>query len=175
MLERLEAILGFFGTQGEVLGQLKKDLEKSKNAKIGEGLDSQFSSDNSQDLIFAAMSPLQFQDIIRQKIEKLATKPEDLLDSIGTTVGRDGGAKKKRAHSLTIEQAGLVPDGRKDAIDAILAEHLAGRKQMEPKQGGKVIGQLTNINRQSEQGASEAMGHLEKSMAAVETLQSGRK
>jgi hypothetical protein len=29
---------------------------------------------------------------------------------------------------LTIERAGLVPDASKKAVDAILAEHLAGRK-----------------------------------------------
>jgi uncharacterized protein (DUF342 family) len=66
---------------------------------------------------------------VRQKLEKLATKLEDLLEFIDTTVGRDAsGSKKKRAHSMTIERAGLIPDGNKNAVDAILAEHLAGGK-----------------------------------------------
>ena len=39
---------------------------------------------------------------------------------------------------------------------------------MEVKHSGKVIGQLSTITKQSEQGATEAMGQLEKSMAAAE-------
>lgn len=39
---------------------------------------------------------------------------------------------------------------------------------MEVKNSGKVIGQLSTITQQSEQGATEAMSLLEKSMAAVE-------
>ena len=39
---------------------------------------------------------------------------------------------------------------------------------MEVKHSGKVIGQLSNITKQSEQGATEAMGQLEKAMAAAE-------
>ena len=59
----------------------------------------------------------------------MATKLEDLLEFIDTTVGRDAsGYKKKRAHSLTIERAGLIPDANKNAVDAVLAEHLAGGK-----------------------------------------------
>ena len=39
---------------------------------------------------------------------------------------------------------------------------------MEVKNSGKVIGQLSTITKQSEQGATEAMGQLEKTMAAAE-------
>ena len=39
---------------------------------------------------------------------------------------------------------------------------------MEVKHSGKVIGQLSTITKQSEQGATEAMGQLEKTMAAAE-------
>ena len=39
---------------------------------------------------------------------------------------------------------------------------------MEVKHSGKVIGQLSTITKQSEQGATEAMGQLEKYMAAAE-------
>jgi hypothetical protein len=39
---------------------------------------------------------------------------------------------------------------------------------MEARDSGRVIGQLSTITKQSEQGATEAMDQLEKSMAAVE-------
>jgi hypothetical protein len=131
VLERLELILANLGSQAEVLG-----LAKEKLGRIGEpeGLSVQLDQclqlgQQSQDLIFDAMSLLQFQDIIRQKLEKLATKLEDLLAFIDSTVGRDSsGPRNRRSHSLTIERAGLVPDASKKAVDAILAEHLAGRK-----------------------------------------------
>ena len=131
VLERMESILGNLGSQAELLEQVKEKMGRKGNAEIFcSQLDQCLQlGQQSQDLIFDAMSLLQFQDIIRQKLEKLATKLEDLLEFIDTTVGRDAsGSKKKRAHSLTIERAGLVPDGNKNAVDAILAEHLAGGK-----------------------------------------------
>ena len=39
---------------------------------------------------------------------------------------------------------------------------------MQMKHSGKVIGQLSTITKQSEQGATEAMSRLEKSLAATE-------
>ncbi len=131
VLLRMESILGNLGSQAELLEQVKEKMGRKGNAEIFcSQLDQCLQlGQQSQDLIFDAMSLLQFQDIIRQKLEKLATKLEDLLEFIDTTVGRDAsGSKKKRAHSLTIERAGLVPDGNKNAVDAILAEHLAGGK-----------------------------------------------
>jgi SPX domain protein involved in polyphosphate accumulation len=131
VLQRMESILGNLGSQAELLEQVKEKMGRKENAEVFcSQLDQCLQlGQQSQDLIFDAMSLLQFQDIIRQKLEKLATKLEDLLEFIDTTVGRDAsGSKKKRAHSLTIERAGLVPDGNKNAVDAILAEHLAGGK-----------------------------------------------
>lgn len=131
VLLRMESILGKLGSQAELLEQVKEKMGRKGNTEI---FCSQLDQcvqlgQQSQDLIFDAMSLLQFQDIIRQKLEKLATKLEDLLEFIDTTVGRDAsGSKKRRSHSMTIERAGLVPDGNKNAIDAILAEHLARGK-----------------------------------------------
>ena len=131
VLQRLESILSNLGSQAELMEQVKEKMGSKGNSEVfcnqlNECLQL---GQQSQDLIFDAMSLLQFQDIIRQKLEKLATKLEDLLEFIDTTVGRDGtGAKKKRSYSLTIQRAGLVPDGNKNAVDAILAEHLAGGK-----------------------------------------------
>lgn len=131
VLQRLESILENLGKQAEVLGLAKEKLAGIADSQcVSAQLDHCLQlGQQSQDLIFDAMSLLQFQDIIRQKLEKLATKLEDLLAFIDTTVGRDSsGSRKKRSHSLTIERAGLVPDASKQAVDAILAEHLAGRE-----------------------------------------------
>jgi hypothetical protein len=130
VLERMESILGKLGSQAELLEEVNQRLGSKGNSEIFcSQLDECLQlGQQSQDLIFDAMSLLQFQDIIRQKLEKLATKLEDLLEFIDTTVGRDACGKKKRSHSLAIERTSLVPDGNKSAVDAILAQHLAGAK-----------------------------------------------
>lgn len=86
-----------------------------------------------QDKVFEAMDLMQFQDITRQKLERIVYHLRQIHDYIVDLLGAGLKSEAQRASiSRTIAQTGTVPDEKKAVADAVVEEFL--RAQQKPKE-----------------------------------------
>ena len=83
-----------------------------------------------QGKVFEAMDLMQFQDITRQKLERIVYHLRQIHDYIVELLGT--GEKNQGAHpslSRTIAQTGTTPDERKAHADSVVEEFLRGQNK----------------------------------------------
>ncbi len=78
------------------------------------------SATDAQDKVFDAMNLLQYQDVLRQKIEKIASALTGFYDYLGDFLGRGKRNASQRATGKHIESAQLTQDQKLNEIDKII-------------------------------------------------------
>jgi hypothetical protein len=74
----------------------------------------------AQDELFNAMNLLQYQDVLRQKIEKIATALSTFYDYLGEFLGKGKVKIEKRAIGKHVEEATLDRDQKLEEIEKII-------------------------------------------------------
>jgi hypothetical protein len=76
-----------------------------------------------QDKVYEAMDLMQFQDITRQKLERIVYHLRQIHDYIVELLGTGLKSEGERANiSRTIAQTGTTPDERKTHADSVIEE-----------------------------------------------------
>lgn len=83
-----------------------------------------------QDKVFGAMDLMQFQDITRQKLERIVFHLRQIHDYIVELLGTGLKSEGERASiSRTIQHTGTTPDERKADADAVVEEFLRSKNK----------------------------------------------
>jgi phosphoribosyl-ATP pyrophosphohydrolase len=100
-----------------VMGKKEDKLEIVKKIGATRAINSE-----AQDMLFNIMNLLQYQDIIRQKIEKAAESLGAFYDYLGDFLGKGKIQKAGRATGKHIEDSTLERDQKLDEIDNIIKD-----------------------------------------------------
>ena len=94
----------------------------SQEPKVQQAIHEVMSADKEiQDKVFEAMDLMQFQDITRQKLERILNHLRQIHDYIVDLLGTGTKSEGKRASiSNTIAQTGTTPDENKAHADAVI-------------------------------------------------------
>jgi chemotaxis regulatin CheY-phosphate phosphatase CheZ len=121
VMDSLDTISQLVGRQQELITALMKK-EASQTPAIAQALhDIMSAGKDIQDKVFEAMDLMQFQDITRQKLERIVHHLRQIHDYIIELLGT-GEKNEARSISLsrTIAQTGTTPDENKAHADSII-------------------------------------------------------
>lgn len=80
-------------------------------------------SNEMQDKLFDAMNLLQYQDVLRQKIEKIASALSEFYEYLGEFLGKGIKKAEERTVGKHVEEARLEQDQQLDEVERIKKEH----------------------------------------------------
>ncbi|MFC1855796.1 hypothetical protein ACFL2A_04580 [Thermodesulfobacteriota bacterium] len=123
IVESIDEIVTLLGGIDKFTKEIKGLLDGDKLGKeeIGMLVDKINSTNNdAQDKLFNAMNLLQYQDVLRQKIEKIAASLSVFYEYLGEFLGRGTKTIDQRATGKHVEDSTLNRDQKLDEIDDII-------------------------------------------------------
>jgi len=123
VMDQLDTISRLVGRQQELITQVMKH-EGAQNPAIQEAIREIMSSGKEvQDKVYEAMDLMQFQDITRQKLERIVFHLRQIHDYIVDLLGTGTKSGGDRASiSRTIHMTGTTPDEKKSHADSVIEE-----------------------------------------------------
>lgn len=130
VMDQLDIISRLVGRQQELITHVMKH-EGAQNPAVQEAIREIMGSGKEiQDKVFEAMDLLQFQDITRQKLERIVFHLRQIHDYIVDLLGTGLKSGDERASiSRTIHMTGTTPDEKKSHADSVVEEFLRGKKK----------------------------------------------
>jgi len=130
VMDQLDIISRLVGRQQELITHVMKH-EGAQNPAVQEAIREIMSSGKEiQDKVFEATDLLQFQDITRQKLERIVFHLRQIHDYIVDLLGTGLKSGDERASiSRTIHMTGTTPDEQKSHADSVVEEFLRGKKK----------------------------------------------
>lgn len=130
VMDQLDVISQLVGRQKELITEVMKH-PGAQEASVQEALHKvMVSGKEIQDKVFEAMDLMQFQDITRQKLERIVHHLRQIHDYIVDLLGTGLKSDAERASiSRTIHTTGTTPDERKAHADAVVEEYLRSQKK----------------------------------------------
>ena len=129
VMDQLDQIGQLVGRQQQLITELMK-VEASQAPGVQQALHEIMSSGKAiQDKVFEAMDLMQFQDITRQKLERIVHHLRQIhdyiVDLLGTGLKSDA---ERPSISHTIAQTGTTPDENKAHADAVIEAFKSQKK-----------------------------------------------
>jgi len=123
VMDQLDTISRLVGRQQELITHVMKH-EGAQNPAIQEAIREIMSSGKEvQDKVYEAMDLMQFQDITRQKLERIVFHLRQIHDYIQDLLGTGSKSGADRASiSRTIHMTGTTPDEKKSHADSVIEE-----------------------------------------------------
>ncbi len=130
VMDQLDVIGQLVGRQRDLITEVMKH-PGAQEATVQEALHKVMSSGKEiQDKVFEAMDLMQFQDITRQKLERIVHHLRQIHDYIVELLGTGLKSDAERASiSRTIHTTGTTPDERKAHADSVVEEFLRGQQK----------------------------------------------
>ena len=130
VMDQLDVIGQLVGRQRDLITDVMKH-PGAQEANVQEALHKVMSSGKEiQDKVFEAMDLMQFQDITRQKLERIVHHLRQIHDYIVELLGTGLKSDAERASiSRTIHTTGTTPDERKAHADSVVEEFLRGQQK----------------------------------------------
>lgn len=130
VMDQLDVIGQLVGRQRDLITEVMKH-PGAQEANVQEALHKVMSSGKEiQDKVFEAMDLMQFQDITRQKLERIVHHLRQIHDYIVELLGTGLKSDAERASiSRTIHTTGTTPDERKAHADSVVEEFLRGQQK----------------------------------------------
>jgi hypothetical protein len=130
VIDQLDVISRLVGRQQELITQIMKHDGAQSLSMQQAILEIMTSGKEIQDKVFEAMDLLQFQDITRQKLERIVFHLRQIHDYIIDLLGTGTKSGEERASiSRTIHMTGTTPDEKKTHADSVVEEFLRGKKK----------------------------------------------
>ncbi len=128
VMDQLDTISRLVGRQQELITQVMKH-EGAQVPAVQEAIrDIMASGKEVQDKVFEAMDLMQFQDITRQKLERIVFHLRQIHDYIVDLLGTGLKSEGERASiSRTIQSTGTTPDEKKAHADSVVEEYLKSK------------------------------------------------
>jgi predicted nucleic acid-binding Zn-ribbon protein len=146
VMDSIEAVMADLDAMGDHVAELgslvKAETVEENKEKIRTGIGKLESQCQViQEKMFDIMHMLQFQDILRQKIENIAKALGDFHNYLGAFLGRGKfrGEDRRTAASSAIHITGLEADTNKEAVDDIIEEFKTTDKGNTPSQRGECV------------------------------------
>ena len=123
VMDQLDVISQLVGRQQDLVTQVMQHPGAQDQA-VQEAIHQIMSAGKEiQDKVFEAMDLMQFQDITRQKLERIVFHLRQIHDYIVDLLGTGLKSEGERANiSRTIAQTGTTPDERKTHADSVIEE-----------------------------------------------------
>lgn len=130
VMDQLDVIGQLVGRQRDLITEVMKH-PGAQEATVQEALHKVMGSGKEiQDKVFEAMDLMQFQDITRQKLERIVHHLRQIHDYIVELLGTGLKSDAERASiSRTIHTTGTTPDERKAHADSVVEEFLRGQQK----------------------------------------------
>lgn len=130
VMDQLDVIGQLVGRQRDLITEVMKH-PGAQEVPVQEALHKVMSSGKEiQDKVFEAMDLMQFQDITRQKLERIVHHLRQIHDYIVELLGTGLKSDAERASiSRTIHTTGTTPDERKAHADSVVEEFLRGQQK----------------------------------------------
>jgi len=125
LMDKLDEILAGTDGQQKLLKSLKESLKGHEDETVMiEFLKLEQNVSSVRDSVFQSMDLLQFQDITRQKLEKIVFHLKQIHDYIVELlgIGEVEGFNRDVTFSKAIHTVGTTPDEKKDHADAVMKE-----------------------------------------------------
>jgi chemotaxis regulatin CheY-phosphate phosphatase CheZ len=124
VMDQLDVISQLVGRQQDLITTLMTQQAEGGSGQVQEALRQIAQSGKEiQDKVFEAMDLMQFQDITRQKLERIVYHLRQIhdyiVDLLGTGLKTEGG---RASINPNIIHTGTTPDERKADADAVIAE-----------------------------------------------------
>jgi len=131
VMDKLDEISRLLDTQRNMVNEVLGN-ENSQNPAIQNSLQQIISAGNDiQNKVYEAMDLMQFQDISRQKLERimhhLRQIHDYILDLLGTGFQSEQPHKVSLSHSIS--DTGTTPDEKKSHADSVINEYLSSQKK----------------------------------------------
>jgi hypothetical protein len=130
VMDQLDTISRLVGRQQELITQVMKH-EGAQSPAVQDAIREIMSSGKEvQDKVYEAMDLMQFQDITRQKLERIVFHLRQIHDYIVDLLGTGLKSGMDRASiSRTIHLTGTTPDEKKSHADSVVEEFLRSKKK----------------------------------------------
>lgn len=130
VMDQLDVIGQLVGRQRDLITEVMKH-PGAQETTVQEALHKVMSSGKEiQDKVFEAMDLMQFQDITRQKLERIVHHLRQIHDYIVELLGTGLKSDAERASiSRTIHTTGTTPDERKAHADSVVEEFLRSQQK----------------------------------------------
>lgn len=130
VMDQLDVISQLVGKQQELITKLMSQ-GSAQDPAVQEALHNIMTSGkNIQDKVYEAMDLMQFQDITRQKLERIVFHLRQIhdyiIDLLGTGFKNDD---RPMSISRTIAQTGTTPDEKKELADSVIREFQQSKKK----------------------------------------------
>lgn len=128
VMDQLDNISRLVGHQQELITQVMKH-PGAQEAAVQQAIHEIMTSGKEiQDKVFEAMDLMQFQDITRQKLERIVFHLRQIHDYIVDLLGTGVKNEYERASiSRTIQHTGTTPDEKKAHADSVVEEFLRNK------------------------------------------------
>jgi len=128
VMDQLDTISRLVGHQQELITQVMQHQGAQAPAVQEAILAIMSSGKEIQDKVFEAMDLMQFQDITRQKLERIVFHLRQIHDYIVELLGTGTKSEGERASiSRTIQTTGTTPDEKKAHADSVVEEFLRNK------------------------------------------------
>jgi hypothetical protein len=130
VMDQLDQISQLVGRQQQLVTEIMKN-PSTQDRVIQEAIHQVMSAGKEiQDKVFEAMDLMQFQDITRQKLERIVYHLRQIHDYIVDLLGTGLKSEGQRASiNPNITRTGTTPDENKAEAEAIIAEFKRGQKK----------------------------------------------
>jgi hypothetical protein len=130
VIDQLDIISRLVGRQQELITHVMKH-DGAQSPSMQEAIREIMGSGKEiQDKVFEAMDLLQFQDITRQKLERIVFHLRQIHDYIVDLLGTGLKSGNERASiGRTIHLTGTTPDEKKSHADSVVEEFLRGKQK----------------------------------------------
>ena len=130
VMDQLDTIIQLVGRQQQLITEVMQQ-PGAQDGSVQEAIRQVMSSGKEiQDKVYEAMDLMQFQDITRQKLERIVYHLRQIHDYIVDLLGTGLKSEGERASiSHTIQHTGTLPDEQKAHADAVVEEFLKSQQK----------------------------------------------